>query len=192
MMKGVHATFVLTGLCYFGVSIAGFFTFGNAVPDNILLAFDDGAGRWVVAAANLMVVAHVSAAFQICAQPVFQLAEAAISHRTGRKTVLPMPVRAALRAAYVVAVTITAIVMPFFGPLMGIIGAASITPTTFLLPPLLWLIYTKPPRWSRSWLVNWALVWVSGAIGVVGVTGALYELVRGWSSSSYQLGGGGS
>ena len=65
MMKGVHITFVLTALCYFGVSIAGFWRFGVGVAGNVLLAFDNGPGRYVVAAANMMVVVHVAAAFQV-------------------------------------------------------------------------------------------------------------------------------
>ena len=57
MMKGVHVTFVVTGLAYFGVSIAGFYAFGADVAGNVLLAFDNGGpGSRVVAAANLMVV----------------------------------------------------------------------------------------------------------------------------------------
>ena len=109
--------------------------------------------------------------------------ETAISHKT-RKPV-SVAVRCSVRAAYVVAVTIIGIVVPFFGALMGIIGAASITPTTFLLPPLLWVLLTKPPRWSRSWMVNWSLVWFTGALGVVGIVGAVYELVRGWKSFKF-------
>jgi hypothetical protein len=54
----------VTGLCYFGVPIVGFHAFGTAVPDNVLLAFAHGSHFWVVSAANLMVVVHVTAAYQ--------------------------------------------------------------------------------------------------------------------------------
>ena len=73
MMRGVHVTFVLTGLCYFGVAIAGYWAFGTNVAGNVLLAFDNGTGRWVVAAANMMVVIHVGAAYQVYIQPLFQV-----------------------------------------------------------------------------------------------------------------------
>ena len=46
--------------------------------------------------------------------------------------------------------------------------------------------YTKPARWSRSWLVNWGLVYFTGLLGVLGVAGGLYEMVRGWRT--YKLG----
>ena len=73
MMRGVHVTFVLTGICYFGVAIAGYWAFGTNVAGNVLLAFDNGTGRWVVAAANMMVVIHVGAAYQVYIQPLFQV-----------------------------------------------------------------------------------------------------------------------
>ena len=105
-------------------------------------------------------------------QPFYQLVETSISHRTGRP--VPAVARAALRAVIVGVTLIVALCVPFFGALMGIIGAVGVTPTTFLLPPLLWILYTKPPRWSRSWLVNWVLVFLTGAIGVLGFIGAFY------------------
>ena len=111
-------------------------------------------------------------------QPLFELIETGISHKTGRKTGLL--VRAALRMLVVGITLIVALCVPFFGALMGIIGAVGVTPTTFLLPPLLWILYTKPPRWSRSWVVNWSLVWITGAIGVLGFVGAFYEIINGW------------
>jgi hypothetical protein len=56
---------LLTGLCYFGVSILGFYAFGTSVSDNVLLAFESGPQHWVVAMANMMVVIHVAAAYQV-------------------------------------------------------------------------------------------------------------------------------
>jgi hypothetical protein len=52
--------------------------------------------------------------------------------------------------------------------LQGLVGAIAITPTTFLLPPLLWLLYKKPARWSLNWCTNWFLVVSTGIIGVLG------------------------
>lgn len=53
------------GLCYFGVSILGFWAFGTDVGDNVLLAFKAGPHQWVVTMANMLVVIHVAAAFQV-------------------------------------------------------------------------------------------------------------------------------
>jgi hypothetical protein len=69
---------VLVALCYFGVSILGFYAFGTSVNENVLLSFHDtgshsgghtsaasAAAHGVVVAASMMVVVHVAAAFQV-------------------------------------------------------------------------------------------------------------------------------
>jgi hypothetical protein len=47
------------------VSILGFWAFGTSVGDNVLLAFHNGPRHGVVDAANMMVVVHVAAAYQV-------------------------------------------------------------------------------------------------------------------------------
>jgi hypothetical protein len=80
---------------------------------------------------------------------------------------------------------VVGIVIPFFGSLMGLIGAITVTPTTFLLPPLLWLLYKRPAKWGIEWSVNWFLVVVTGIIGVLGTIGAIYGIVA--ASSTYKI-----
>lgn len=65
MMKGVNVTFILTGLCYFGVACVGFWAFGTGVTENVLMAFSKGPNHWVVAMADMFVVVHVAAAYQV-------------------------------------------------------------------------------------------------------------------------------
>lgn len=55
------------------VSIAGYMAFGNAVPSNILTGFVGPV--WVVVWANVMVVIHMIAAYQVYAQPLLVFAE---------------------------------------------------------------------------------------------------------------------
>lgn len=43
----------------------GFYAFGTGVNENVLMAFEAGPTHWVVAMANMMVVVHVAAAFQV-------------------------------------------------------------------------------------------------------------------------------
>lgn len=40
--------------------------------------------------------------------------------------------------------TLIAVILPFFGDLLGFIGAIATGPTTFWLPPLMWLILKRP------------------------------------------------
>lgn len=81
--------------------------------------------------------------------------------------------------------SLVAVMIPFFTSLMGLVGALGITPTTFLLPCLLWLMYKKPRRWGWEWCINWGLVFVTGVIGVFGTIGAIYTIVV--QSKSYSF-----
>eukprot|EP00878_Enallax_costatus_P029335 GHUV01031796.1.p1 GENE.GHUV01031796.1~~GHUV01031796.1.p1 ORF type:complete len:451 (-),score=96.99 GHUV01031796.1:132-1373(-) len=179
MMKGVNVTFIATGLAYFAVSIVGFWAFGTAVADNVLLSFARGPHSWVVAMADMMVVVHVASAFQVYMQPVYQLVENAIKARAGVERVNPI-VATSLRLFLVVLVTVVGIIIPFFSNLMGLIGAICITPTTFLLPPLLWLLYKRPAKWGYEWSVNWFLVIITGILGVLGTIGSIYGIISAW------------
>lgn len=55
------------------VSVAGYMAFGNDVPANILTGFLGPV--WVVVWANVMVVIHMIAAYQVYAQPLLVFAE---------------------------------------------------------------------------------------------------------------------
>jgi hypothetical protein len=67
-------------------------------------------------------------------------------------------------------------------PCAATTGAVAITPTTFLLPALFWLLHKQPPRWGWEWAVNWALVWLTGLLGVLGAAGAVYIIATSYSA----------
>jgi hypothetical protein len=93
---------------------------------------------------------------------------------------LPIPLQFGMRVVYVVLCTVIGLLIPFFGSLMGLVGAIAVTPTTFLFPPLLWVMYKKPKRWGLDWSANWFLVWITGVLGVLGAIGAVYSIVVAW------------
>jgi len=123
----------------------------------------------------------VAAAYQVYTQPVFSLIEARIKLAKGIDR-MPLPLMIVLRLAYVAAITFVGIIIPFFGALMGLIGAVAITPTTFLLPPLLWLLYKQPAKWSFDWVSNWFLVYITGILGCLGAVGAVYTIIASWAN----------
>jgi hypothetical protein len=122
-----------------------------------------------------------AAVVQVYGQPIYSLLEARIRKARGDSDI-PVPVQFGLRIIYVLLVTLVALLIPFFGSLMGLVGAVAITPTTFLLPPLLWVMYKQPARWSADWTINWGLVWLTGALGVLGFIGSMYSIVQAWGS----------
>ncbi|KAI8470815.1 MAG: amino acid transmembrane transporter [Monoraphidium minutum] len=178
MMRGVHAAFIVTGVLYFAVAISGFAAMGDKTGPNIILALSNGP-MWVRNMARVFVVIHVLAAYQVYTHPVFDWIESFIGAKRGCGAFGygSWASRAILRTAYVCLVTLVAILIPFFTDLMAFIGAVAITPTTFLLPPLLWLYVRQPARFGLEWSVNVLLVIVTGICGVMGAISGLYLII---------------
>lgn len=63
MWKGVVVAYIIVGLCYFPVSMIGYWAFGNHVEDNVLMSLEKP--RWLIAIANLFVVVHVIGSYQV-------------------------------------------------------------------------------------------------------------------------------
>lgn len=63
MWKGVLIAYVVVAICYFPVALVGYWAFGNSVADNILITLEKP--RWLIAAANMMVVVHVIGSYQV-------------------------------------------------------------------------------------------------------------------------------
>ncbi|KAH9611523.1 hypothetical protein KSS87_008468, partial [Heliosperma pusillum] len=76
MWKGVVVAYIVVALCYFPVSLIGYWIFGNDVQDDILVSLNKPA--WLIAMANLFVVIHVIGSYQIYAMPVFDMMESVL------------------------------------------------------------------------------------------------------------------
>ena len=62
-MKGVYFAYAFVCYCYFTVAICGYWAFGQAVQDNVLLSI--AHPKWVVAVADMFVVVHVFGSYQV-------------------------------------------------------------------------------------------------------------------------------
>lgn len=63
MWRGVIVAYIIVALCYFPVALVGYWAFGKAVDDNILITLEKP--RWLIAIANMMVVVHVIGSYQV-------------------------------------------------------------------------------------------------------------------------------
>lgn len=63
MWRGVIVAYIIVALCYFPVALIGYWIFGNAVSDNILMTLEKPA--WLIAMANMFVVVHVIGSYQV-------------------------------------------------------------------------------------------------------------------------------
>ncbi|THF96809.1 hypothetical protein TEA_025753 [Camellia sinensis var. sinensis] len=127
MWRGVLFAYTVVALCYFPVSLIGYWVFGNSVEDNILLSLEKPA--WLVALANLFVVVHVIGSYQVFAQPVFDMIEACLVMKMNFKPTRFL--RIVTRTTYVAITMFVGMTFPFFGGLLGFFGGFAFAPTSY-------------------------------------------------------------
>lgn len=180
MMRGVNLAYLAAFICYFGVSITGYAVFGNAVAENVLESI--GQLLSLISLAEACVVLHVAASCQVYSFPVYDMIQQGLWRRGVR---LSRAAARLVRVGYMLLICVVAALLPFFGDLMGLVGAVGVTPTTFLMPALLWLHLRKPPRSSIAFIGNVAIVVLCVLVGVLGAVGSLHLIAR--HAAQYQL-----
>eukprot|EP00199_Chlamydomonas_sp_CCMP681_P000481 CAMPEP_0119104486 /NCGR_PEP_ID=MMETSP1180-20130426/2674_1 /TAXON_ID=3052 ORGANISM="Chlamydomonas cf sp, Strain CCMP681" /NCGR_SAMPLE_ID=MMETSP1180 /ASSEMBLY_ACC=CAM_ASM_000741 /LENGTH=490 /DNA_ID=CAMNT_0007089259 /DNA_START=49 /DNA_END=1521 /DNA_ORIENTATION=- len=184
MMLGMNVTFVATAIMYFGVAFTGFAAYGNSVGGNIL----DSIGQpvWVICMAHLAVVLHVFASYQVYSFTLFDMIERGVAKVVKIETAFKRTaVRVAIRTLYVFSTAFIACLIPFFGDLMSLFGAIGVTPTTFVLPPIMWLILRKPSWKTPAFWGNWIIAIVMTVVGFFGAIAAIRTIVL--NASKYKV-----
>ncbi|CAJ1958487.1 unnamed protein product [Sphenostylis stenocarpa] len=173
MWRGVVVAYSIVISCYISVAVSGFWAFGSAVDDDVLITLEHPA--WLIAISNLMVFVHVLGSFQVFAMPVFDVMERTLVEKLNftRSKIL----RIVSRSLYVCVVGIIGMCIPFFGGLLGFFGGIAFTSTSYIIPGVLWLEATKPKRWSFHWLASYvALLAPIGGIRTIVVSATTYKL----------------
>ncbi|XP_058205258.1 lysine histidine transporter 1-like [Rhododendron vialii] len=173
MWKGVVVAYIIVALCYFPVSMIGFWVFGNSVDDNVLLSLEKPA--WLVATANMFVVFHVIGSYQVFAQPVFDMIQAFLVLKMNFKPTGLL--RFVARISYVALSMFIGMTFPFFGGLLAFFGGFAFAPTSYFLPCIMWLIIYKPKRFSLSWFTNWICIILGVLLMILAPIGALRGLI---------------
>uniref|UniRef100_A0A0E0BQW5 Amino acid transporter transmembrane domain-containing protein n=1 Tax=Oryza glumipatula TaxID=40148 RepID=A0A0E0BQW5_9ORYZ len=173
MWRGVVLAYGVVAVCYLPVAFAGYYVFGNAVDDNVLITLERPA--WLIAAANMFVVVHVVGSYQIYAMPVFDMLETFLVKKLRFKP--GMPLRLIARSLYVLFTMFVAIAVPFFGGLLGFFGGFAFAPTTYFLPCIMWLSIMKPKRFGLSWCINWFCIIIGVLLSVFAPIGGLRSII---------------
>ncbi|XP_062204400.1 lysine histidine transporter 2-like [Phragmites australis] len=181
MWLGVVVAYLVVAICYLPVAFVGYYIFGNAVDDNILITLEKP--RWLIAAANLFVVVHVVGSYQIYAMPVFDMMETFLVKKLRFRPGLRL--RLIARSLYVVCTALVGIAVPFFGGLLGFFGGFAFAPTTYYLPCILWLKIMKPKRFGLSWFTNWFCIIVGVLLTVFAPIGGLRSIIV--NASTYKF-----
>ncbi|KAK3033434.1 hypothetical protein RJ639_033038 [Escallonia herrerae] len=173
MWKGVIVAYIVVALCYFPVSMIGYWMYGNEVSDNILISLEKPV--WLIAMANMFVVVHVIGSYQIYAMPVFDMMETVLVKKLNFKPTRTL--RFITRNLYVAFTMFVGITFPFFSGLLGFFGGFAFAPTTYFLPCIMWLAIYKPRRFSLSWIANWICIVLGVILMIVAPIGALRQII---------------
>ena len=115
MMKGIGVAYVVVISTYFSVAISGYAAYGTNVEPDVLLSISKP--QVLVDVADIMVVLHVAAGYQVFAMPMFDVFERAVLKKL-RRPPRPIVLRLFVRSLFVIVTTLIAVMLPFFGDLM--------------------------------------------------------------------------
>ncbi|MCL7049442.1 hypothetical protein MKW94_015021 [Papaver nudicaule] len=181
MWKGVVVAYIIVALCYFPVAIAGFWAYGNAVEDDILISLEHPP--WLISLANFMVFLHVIGSWQVYAMPVFDMLESYLVKNLNFKPSTPL--RLIGRSGYVALTSFVGICIPFFGGLLGFCGGLIFAPISYFVPCIMWQILRKPKRWSFHWYACWICNVLGVLVMLLSPIGGTREIVLSFKSYKF-------
>uniref|UniRef100_A0A0E0DFK3 Amino acid transporter transmembrane domain-containing protein n=1 Tax=Oryza meridionalis TaxID=40149 RepID=A0A0E0DFK3_9ORYZ len=194
MRKAVAVSVATTTAVYLMCGCVGYAAFGNDSPDNLLTGFGFFEPFWLLDLANAGVVVHLVGTYQVVAQPVFAFLDGRAaagawpgSAALGKRRVLRVgslaeievsPFRLAWRTAFVCVTTVASTLLPFFGSMVGLIGAASFWPLTVYFPVEMYIAQRRVPRGSAQWLSLQALSAGCLVVSVAASAGSIAGVVE--------------
>lgn len=153
-------------LIYFPVAAGCYFSLGDQVTDNIVLAMSNGWQRIVV---EIMLLLHLITAYPIITNPPAQFFEQLLN--------IPSDFnwkRCVFRTLSVGVLLFIAETIPSFGAILDLVGASTVTLLTFVFPPYFYMKLVDSSLQRKDWvqrtLPMWERVycWVLIVIGVAG------------------------
>ncbi|KAL6644199.1 hypothetical protein ACP70R_015807 [Stipagrostis hirtigluma subsp. patula] len=191
MKKATAVSVAVTTVVYLLCGCVGYAAFGGGAPDNLLTGFGFYEPFWLLDVANAAVVVHLVGTYQVMSQPVFAYVERraaaawprsalvrARSVRVGPVALAAVsPLQLGWRTAYVCVTTAVAMLLPFFGSVVGLIGAASFWPLTVYFPVEMYIAQRGVARGSARWLLLQALSAGCLAVSVAAAAGSIAGVV---------------
>ncbi|CAD6254362.1 unnamed protein product [Miscanthus lutarioriparius] len=192
MKKATMVSVATTTVFYMLCGCMGYAAFGDAAPDNLLTGFGFYEPFWLLDIANVAIVVHLVGAYQVFCQPLFAFVEkwaaatwpdsAFITLELGAVGPFKLSVfRLTWRTAFVCLTTLIAMMLPFFGNVVGLLGAVSFWPLSVYFPVEMYIAQRGVRRWSTRWVclqtLSAACLLVSVA-GAVGSTAGVIDAVK--------------
>ncbi|KAK9666545.1 hypothetical protein RND81_14G192600 [Saponaria officinalis] len=195
MKKASSIGIMITTFFYMLCGVVGYAAFGNTAPGNFLTGFGFYEPYWLVAFANVCIVVHLVGAYQVFVQPLFEFVESQCRKRCPQNkfftTEFPINLpccgaynisffRLIWRSLYVVAMTVIAMLLPFFNDIVGLLGACSFFPLTIFFPVEMYIVQAKIRRFSARWvwlkILSFTCLLVSISAAVASIRGLVVSI----------------
>ncbi|VAH23543.1 unnamed protein product [Triticum turgidum subsp. durum] len=183
MVKALVLCYTVVFFTFYLSAISGYWAFGNKVQSNALQSLmpDSGpslAPTWLLGLAVVLVLLQLLAIALVYSQVAYEIMEkgsADAGH--GRFSWRNLAPRVALRTLYVAACAFVAAALPFFGDIVGVVGALGFIPLDFVLPVVMYNIALAPPKRSAVYVINVAIMALFTGVGIIGAIASVRKLV---------------
>ncbi|KAL2926031.1 Amino acid permease 1 [Bienertia sinuspersici] len=191
MKRATLCSIALTTAFYVSLGCMGYLAFGNDAPGNVLTAFHEPF--WLVDLANIGVVIHLTAAFQVLSQPIFATYEKWLAMRwpstpfIHNRYTIQLPRFKSLRLQFtlcrlllrplVMAVTVfTAMMFPFFNAVLGLMGSIAFFPLTVYLPVRMHMTQVNLKIGGLKWCALQGLCLVAFVVSIISAVGSVADI----------------
>lgn len=181
MSRAINFALLGTTILYVGVAASGYLAFGVDVCHNVLSCVQNPA--WAIRMGNILVLIHMVPAYQLYMQPFYQMVERNVRRiKRFPPRLHGWPLRLSFRTAHTVANTIVTIAIPFFGDIIGLVGACTFFPCMYF-PLQLYKVVRKPSERVRRTLN--IIVVIAFFVTLMSAAGSVQQIVV--HSSEYTM-----
>ena len=187
MKRATMVSVATTTFFYMMCGCLGYAAFGAAAPDNLLTGFGFYEPFWLLDVANAAIVVHLVGAYQVFVQPLFAFVEARAAARWPGSRFLSREVRVGpfvlgmfwltWRTAFVCLTTVAAMLLPFFGDVVGLLGAVSFWPLTVYFPIEMYIKQRRVPRGSTKWICLQTLSISCLIVSIAAAAGSIADVI---------------
>ncbi|PNY14093.1 lysine/histidine transporter 8-like protein [Trifolium pratense] len=180
MRRGIIISYILISMCFFPLAIAGFWAYGNKIPDRgLLTAFlqfhKQQVTKFLMGAIHVMVVLHCLSSYQVYAMPVFDNLE--LRYTILRNEKCPQWLRTCFRLVFGGITFFIAVMFPFLPSFVPLLGGITLVPVTYAYPCFMWLAIKKPCTKGAMWCFNLVLGCLGMLLSVLLMAAAIRTLV---------------
>jgi amino acid permease len=187
MKKATMISVATTTVFYMLCGCMGYAAFGDDAPDNLLTGFGFYEPFWLLDIANAAIVVHLVGAYQVFCQPLFAFVEkwaaatwpdsAFIAREVKLGPFVLSVFRLTWRTAFVALTTVTAMLLPFFGDVVGLLGAVSFWPLTVYFPVEMYIVQRGVRRGSTRWVCLRTLSAACLFVSVAAAAGSIADVI---------------